>query len=110
LPDFGYWHKAGVVKRPSEVRFRRDSGQQMLKVSFAPSTQTGRRWIARTSLTDARISGTSLNQVWYVCRTVRDKSPRRRGNFDNLDELLAARAERCPTFFAFVAGQASILM
>jgi hypothetical protein len=31
-------------------------------------------------------------------------------NFDNLDELLAARAERCPTFFAFVAGQASILM
>ena len=29
--ELAYCHKADVAKRPSEVRFRRDNGQQMLK-------------------------------------------------------------------------------
>ncbi len=31
LADFRLWHKADVAKPPSEVRFRRDSGQQILR-------------------------------------------------------------------------------
>src|SRR4029077_20543282 len=30
-----YWHKADIAKRLSEVRFRRDSGQQMLRAFSA---------------------------------------------------------------------------
>jgi hypothetical protein len=33
--NFRFWHRADVAKRPSEVRFRRDSGQQMLRASFS---------------------------------------------------------------------------
>jgi hypothetical protein len=41
LADFRLWHRADVAKRPREVRFRRDSGQQMLRASFSAYDLTG---------------------------------------------------------------------